>query len=185
MSKTVHLTHEIRIRLRQCVPSMATVLDNDDLVALILQHAELTPEGFVIASRVCRAWHTSCMRDGGLVLKAARQANYLTKRALMGLLALSSGEADRLPRNSKRRRDGGIMFKYHKGAVDRAWRDVVGGVGAWQTRLAERSRTQKGIEEVFGPDWRVLRWSKQGQGLRWADVGYGSYTRGGSSAVCV
>ena len=168
MSKTVCLTPVIRIRLRQCVPSMAAVLDNEDLVGLILRHAELTPTGFVMASRVCRAWHTSCIRDGGLALQAARQANYLTKRALMGLLALNSGEADRLPRTSKRRRDGGLMFNYPKAAVDEAWRDVVGGVGAWQARLAERSRMQQGIEQVFGPDWRVLRWPKQG--LRRSDT---------------
>ena len=81
-----------------------------------------------------------CMRDGTLVLQVAKRAQYLTKRALMGLLGLSSREANELPRATKPRRGGGIMYLYPVGTVDRAWGEMVGGMEAWRSRLMERSR---------------------------------------------
>ena len=136
------------------------VLDNEDLLGLILQHVDLSPREFVWASRVNRTWHVTCFRDGELALCAARRADCLTKRALMGLLALYSSEADRLPRSTLARRGGGIMFAYPPTVVDVAWKGV-GGVDAWRSRLAERSREQHAIEVVFGPEWRDIRWPKR------------------------
>ena len=98
------------------------------------------------------------MREGTLALQAARRAEHLTKRALMGLLALSSQEADRLPRATKPRRGGGVMYLYPVAAVDRGW-EVVGGAAAWRLRLRECSIAQHAIETVFGTEWRELRWS--------------------------
>jgi hypothetical protein len=158
MSETVITRVGIRLRLRSHPsPSMAAVLENEDLLAMILQKAELAPRDFVRASRVSRGWHDVCMRNGTLALQAARTTEYLTKRALMGLLALSSQEADRLPRATKPRRGGGVMYLYPVAAVDRAW-EVVGGADAWRSRLRERSSEQQAIEVVFGTGWRELRW---------------------------
>ena len=158
MSETVVARVGIRLRLRRAPsPSMAAVLGNKDLLALILQEAELTPRDFVNVSRVNKGWHDVCMRNGTLALQAARGAEYLTKRALMGLLALSSREADRLPRATKPRRGGGVMYLYPVAAVDRGW-ELVGGAAAWRLRLRERSIEQQAIEAVFGTEWRELRW---------------------------
>jgi hypothetical protein len=140
---------------------MLAVVENDDLLELILHHAELAPREFVWASRVNRAWHRACLRDGELALQAARRASYLTKRALMGLFALTSGEADKLPHATIGRRDGGIMYSYPAVVVDQAWEGVVGGVDAWRSRLAQRACEQRAVEVVFGPDWRDIRWPKR------------------------
>ena len=158
MSETMVARVGVRLHLRLAPSaSMAAVLENEDLLALILQEAELTPRDFVNVSRVNKGWHDVCMRNGTLALKAARRAEYLTKRALMGLLALSSQEADRLPRATKPRRGGGVVYLYPVSAVDRGW-EVVGGAAAWRLRLRERSIEQHAIETVFGTEWRELRW---------------------------
>ena len=52
------------------------------------------------------------------------------------------------------------MFAYPPTVVDEAW-EGVGGVDAWRSRLAERSREQHAIEVVFGPEWRDIRWPKR------------------------
>ena len=139
---TETLTVSIRVHLHRA-PSkaMSTVLENDDLLALILQSVELTPRDFVHASRVSKSWHEVCTRDARLALKTARSAQYLTKRALMGLTALSSQEADWLPRATRLRWDGGIMYLYPVAAVDMAW-SVVGDDFQWHVRLQERSRNK-------------------------------------------
>ena len=158
MSETMVARVGVRLHLRLAPSaSMAAVLENEDLLALTLQEAELTPRDFVNVSRVNKGWHDVCMRNGTLALKAARRAEYLTKRALMGLLALSSQEADRLPRATKPRRGGGVVYLYPVSAVDRGW-EVVGGAAAWRLRLRERSIEQHAIETVFGTEWRELRW---------------------------
>ena len=158
------------MRLRGPSKSMAAVLENEDLLALILQHAELTPRDFVSASRVGKRWHDVCMRDGTLALQAAKRAQYLTKRVLMGLLSLSSKEADRLPRATKPRRGGGVMYLYPVSAVDRAWGDV-GGLDGWRLRLKERSHEQKARETVFGSEWRELLWPAPKRVRLWGPEG--------------
>ena len=117
--------------------------------------------------------HAACLRDGKLALQAARRAHCLTKRALMGLLALNSGEADRLPRATLARRGGGVVYAYPVEVVDQAWEGVVGGVEAWRVRLAGRVREQEAVEVVFGSEWRDIRWPKRQK------------TWGGVGSVCV
>lgn len=158
MSETGAARAGVELRPRRAPsPSMAAVLENEDLLASILREAELTPRDFVNVGRVNKGWRDACMRDGALALQAARRAECRTKRALMGLLALSSQEADRLPRATKPRRGGGVMYLYPVSAVDRGW-EVVGGAAAWRSRLRERSIEQRAIETVFGPEWRESRW---------------------------
>ena len=60
----------------------------------------------------------------------AKRAQCLTKRALMGLLGLSSREADELTCATKPRRSGGIVYLHPVVAtVDRAWEEMMGGGG--------------------------------------------------------
>jgi hypothetical protein len=163
----------IRMRLRSPrapAAAMMTVFENEDLLGLILQHAELAPREFVWVSRVNRVWHAACFRDGELALQAARRAHCLTKRALMGLLALHSHEADRLPRATLARRGGGVMYAYPVIVVDQAWDDVVGGVDAWRSRLSKRACEQHAVEVVFGSEWRDIRWPKRQR--TWGGVQY-------------
>ena len=156
----------IRSRPHSILLSMAAVLENEDLLALILQKAELAPKDFVSASRVSKGWHDVCMWDGMLALQAARRAQYLTKRKLMGLLALSSKEADVLPRACKPRRCGGVMYLYPVAAVDSAWKEV-GGAVPWRSRLKERSHQQQMMEVAFGTKWRELLWPAPNQLRLW------------------
>ena len=81
----------------------AVVFDNDDLVHLVLQHAALDPVSFVAVSRVNHAFRRVCQRDTGLHLAAAAGREYLTKRALIGLVGVDAAEADALPRSMKNR----------------------------------------------------------------------------------
>ena len=154
----------IRMRLRSpraLAAVMMAVFENEDLLGLILQHAELAPREFVWVSRVNKTWHAACFRDGELALQAARRAHCLTKRALMGLLALHSHEADRLPRATLARRGGGVMYAYPAVVVDQAWYGMVGGVDTWRSRLAKRACEQHAVEVVFGSEWRDIRWPKR------------------------
>ncbi len=79
------------------------VFDNDDLVHLVLQHAALDPVSLVAVSRVNHAFRRVCQRDTGLHLAAAAGREYLTKRALIGLVGVDAAEADALPRSMKNR----------------------------------------------------------------------------------
>lgn len=137
--------------------AMGSVFENGDLVALVVTN--LRPACYVSAGRVCRLWRGVCRRDASLAITAAKAAACLTKRVLMGLLALSSGEADSLPRETHPRRDGGVMYVYPSYVVDEAWVRFIGSGDAWRARLVERSRRQRSIERSFGPEWRVLQWS--------------------------
>ena len=152
-------SYRIRLRLRsRRRPSMtmAAVLENEDLLWWILQKANLSPHDFVAATRVSKVWRDVCFRDGQLAMQAARQAHCLTKRALMGLLALSSEEADRLPRGTRKRPGGGLMYSYPVGVVNLAWEGVVGGTEAGRARLCNRSRELSEIEVAFGANWQAL-----------------------------
>ena len=60
------------------------VLENEDLLQLVLQHARMSPAAFVIASRVSKAWHHVCQRDDALVLSAVRKGR-LTRQATVAV----------------------------------------------------------------------------------------------------
>ena len=91
----------------------AVVFDNDDLVHLVLQHAALDPGSFVAVSCVNHAFRRVCQRDTGLLLAAAAGREYITTRALTGLMGVDAAEADALPRSMKNRpvdRGGGVIY---------------------------------------------------------------------------
>ena len=141
---------------------MEAVLSNDDLVWLILQHAQLRPSTFVVASRVCKAWRAVCLRDASLLLKAVSECNYLTKTIVMGLFALTSGEANQLPRTVQPRMNG-VMYRYAPCVALDALQ-MAGGAPGVRARLKKRARDQASIERAFGPRWRELQWPKRACG---------------------
>ena len=61
----------------------------------------------------------------------------LTKGVFMKLFAITSKEADALPRTTHKRFGGGVYFLYHKEAVDITL--AAGGVKAWRDRLRIRA----------------------------------------------
>ena len=127
--------------LTRCTAA-ATVLDNVDLVATILAHAELGPTAFVAIGRVAKAWHDARRADATLLLTAARRPEFLTKRTLMGLFALHWHEADKLPRSKRPRRNGGFLYMYSTPAIDGAL-TVVGGFDGWKQRIAKRAADER------------------------------------------
>jgi hypothetical protein len=120
----------------------SSVLHNPDLVAIILQHAELGPSDFVAVARVAKAWHEACRTVPRLLLGAAHRPAFLTKHTLMGLFVLDWREADALPRGQKARRQGGFLYKYDAAAIDRAL-PTIGGFQAWQRRIARRAARER------------------------------------------
>ena len=144
----------------------------EDLLRLVLQQTVRTPADFVSVGRVCREWREICLCDETLVLTAVRggqgrwregrsDREMLTKQTLMGLLALSSREADALPREVKGRRGGGFMYLYEPRVAETAWKETVGEMGGWRERLSKRSREQLSVERAFGAEWRELQWPKR------------------------
>ena len=67
------------------------VMGNDDLVALILQYAPLTPQTFVAVSRVSKAWRSVCLRDEQVLMRALSRCKYITKGTVMGLVSPLAG----------------------------------------------------------------------------------------------
>ena len=129
------------------------VLGNEDLLALILAHTELLPAWYVAVSGVNKTWYAVCRRDERLLIKCAKARPYLTKRYLVGLFALTSREANRLPRETCIRRDGGVMYKYEMTVVD-GLLVMLGGMEGWRSRLERRATYEKNVAQTFGHDWR-------------------------------
>ena len=137
------------------------VLGDEDLVHLVLQHAQLRPSTFVLASRVCKTWRAVCLRDASLLSKAACECKFMTKAVVMGLFALSSAEANRLPRTVTPRCAGGFMYRYEPTRVTVEALEIVGGMNGVKSRLKKRARDQASIEAAFGEDWRDWQWPKR------------------------
>lgn len=135
--------------------AMLAVTENGDLMRLVL--AKLEPRSYVYASRVCKQWRDVC-RDATLAIGSAKAAAWLTKRVMMGMLGLSSAEADALPRETHRRYGGGVMYVYPCDAVDEAWDRFVKSDAAWRARLEKRSQYVQSVERAFGPNWRENQW---------------------------
>ena len=78
--------------------AVRTVLENEDLVGIVLAHADIDVVSFVRVGRVCKAWRRASRGDGGdILMAAARKQAYLTKTVFAGLFALSSCEANAFP----------------------------------------------------------------------------------------
>ena len=143
------------------------VLGNADIVVLILTHTQLSPMSFAAYSRVCRAWRIACRTDERLLTSAAL-AKPLTKRAFMDLFALSSAEADALPRGMRARIPSGFMYMYEAPAVREAM-PLLGGLVGWRGRVERRGRREstktcrQAIEGARGasPVWMYTQSAKR------------------------
>ena len=73
------------------------VLEDVDLVALVLSHAQLVPKSFVGLGRVSKVWRAACRLDTSLLLKAACSQQFLTKRVFQGMFGLTPSRASTAP----------------------------------------------------------------------------------------
>ena len=137
-----------------------------DLVEMILAKAQLGPRAFVAVSGVSKAWNAACRRNERLLVGCAANST-LTKGILMGLFALSSAEANRLPRTVRLRRDGGVAYQYEPEQAAAAL-VLVGGVKGRCARLKKRAAYEADMQQALGKGWRCGwwgdgRWGKGGQ----------------------
>ena len=112
------------------------VVSDVDLVALILA-GNIGPSGFAAASLVCKAWLSVCREDERVLRGVAAYQGGLTKGVFMKLFAVSSREADALPRAKCLRFGGGHYFLYNADAVDAIL--AAGGINTWRDRLRHRA----------------------------------------------
>ena len=127
----VSFTHRQRT-----LAAIEAVLSDTDLVALILTSA-LGPSGFDAACLVCKTWLNACRSDERVLRGVALYQGGLTKSAFMKLFAVTTKEADLLPRTTHRRYGGGSYYLYRKDAVDAILAN--GGLKTWQRRLRLRA----------------------------------------------
>jgi len=111
---------------------MDAVVSDEDLVALILSQG-IGPASFTAVSLVCKSWLCVCRSDERVLRGVALYQGGLTKGAFMKLFAITSKEADGLPRSSHKRWGGGSYFLYRGDAVDAVL--AAGGIKEWQKRI--------------------------------------------------
>ena len=133
-TKSQRVTHpQKRYRASEAVD---LVLSDVDLIAYILT-GTLGPSTFNAATLVCKAWHSVCRNDERVLRSASVYTGGLTKSALIRLFAISSKQADALPRTQHVRFGGGTYFLYREGAVDAILAD--GGMGRLRERFSARA----------------------------------------------
>ena len=145
------------------------VLESEDLTSLIVKY--LDPTSIVALSRVSRSTRTAlraAIRGApDLLVRAACNACALTKTQLMGWFALTSAEADALPRSQYMRlRGSGFYFLYRTAAFDQALDNCLGSAKEWEARLRARGSTaaaklmkmdrKRGYEWHTPPRYRCL-----------------------------
>ena len=140
-----------------CVVYMESLLACPDLVETLLRH--LDHVSIVALSRTCSAARTAqraaIRASPSLLAAAARNADRaLTKTALMGWFALTSCEADALPRAmyARTRPGGGFYYLYRDDAFDGATAVVAARGGTWAERL-DRRRSWAKKNELKRPPW--------------------------------
>jgi len=121
--------------------AVSAVLESEDVTSLIVEY--LDPTSIVALGRVSRDVRTA-MRAAirgapNLLVCVARNAGALTKSQLIGWFALTSLEADALPRSQYVRLQGpGFYFLYRAAAFDRALDDCLVSAEEWEARLRAR-----------------------------------------------
>jgi len=122
---------------RQCC-AVSDVLSNMDLISLVLR--SIDPRTYVHARRVCKAWLDVCRSDEAVLRGVSQYHGKMTKSRVIDLWALSSQQADSLPRTIHPRYRGGIFFLYDDAAVDLMLAN--GGMAGLACRLRDRARTK-------------------------------------------
>lgn len=144
--------------------AMCSVLKDPDLVSIVLSHADLDPTTFVRVSRVSTTWRNASRDPSGKHLMAAAcRQKYLTKTSFAGLFALTSDEANAFPREVVfyPRASSGLMYKYKRDAIDIAL-PAIGGVTAWEDRLAKRARAKPPPSQRESPCLKVDLYRTEG-----------------------
>ena len=148
--------------------AITNVVSDPDLISLILM-GNVGPSSFATASLVSKAWRSVCMTDERIIRSVACYQGGLTKGTFTKLFALSSSDADVLPRTTHRRYAGGIYFLYHDAAVEAVLKR--GGMDRWCERLrlqADRPRVgrcnqnYRSLHSIFQQEERLhLRTSQR------------------------
>ena len=142
-----YMNRDQRVRI-----AIGAVVSDVDLVALILA-GNIGPSGFAAASLVCKSWLSVCREDERVLRGVAAYQGGLTKGVFMKLFAVSSQEADALPRAKRLRFGGGHYFLYRADAVDAVL--AAGGIKAWRDRLRVSCKSPC-----------IARWPSQQSGVR-------------------
>ena len=120
---------------------LGPILESEDLMSLIAEY--LDPSSIVALGRVSRNTRANlraaiCSAPD-LLVKAACNAGSLTKKQLMGWFALTSWEADALPRSQYVcLRGPGFYFLYRAAAFHQALGNYLVSAKEWETRLRAR-----------------------------------------------
>ena len=146
-------------KIQRTQAAIDAVVSDDDLLALILSQG-IGPASFTAASLACKSWLSVCRSDERILRGVALYQGGLTKGAFMKLFALTSKEADALPRSSHRRYGGGSYFLYRGDAVDAVL--AAGGIKGWQKRLRFRAEHPCIIGWLQKPDcFRLASWREE------------------------
>eukprot|EP00964_Phaeocystis_antarctica_P129130 scaffold92998_cov61-Phaeocystis_antarctica.AAC.2 len=118
------------------------LLESTDVATLVLGHLDTTSMvALGRTSRGVRAAQRFTIRNSPQLLVAAASNGYaLTKGQLTGWFALSSTEADQLPRTRHKRRAGGHYFLYRQPAFEGVLGVHLTDALAWEVRLELRRR---------------------------------------------
>ena len=150
---------------------LQAMLESEDITSLITE--QLDPTSIVALGRVSRdvraALRVAIRGSPSLLVRAARNAEALTKTQLMGFLALTSTEADALPRSQYvRLRGSGFYYLYRAAAFDLALANVLGSGEAWEERLRARGTATMpgGGMGGWAGQKRSPNWSQRGRVTR-------------------
>ena len=151
--------------------NLKVVLESEDIASLIAE--QLCPTSIVALGRVSRdvrvALRVAIRGAPSLLVRAARNAGALTKTQLMGFLALTSAEADALPRSQYvRLRGSGFYYLYRAAAFELALTNVLRSAVEWEERLRARgtSTMPRGGTGGWVGQKRASNWSQRGRVTR-------------------
>ena len=144
--------------------AVGVIFESEDLASLVAEY--LDPTSIVAFGRVNRdiraALRAAIRGAPSLLVRAASNAGALTKTQLMGFLALTSAEADSLPRSQYvRLRGSGFYFLYRAAAFDQALANFLGSAEEWEARLRAREAADTfrcgGVGGKRSPVWQQPR----------------------------
>ena len=121
--------------------TVEVVLESEDLTSLIVAYLDPAPIVALgcVSHSVRTALRAAIRGAPNLLVRAACNAGALTKTQLMGWFALTSIEADALPRSQYvRLRGSGFYFLYRAAAFDQAFVDCLVSAEEWEARLRAR-----------------------------------------------
>lgn len=124
-------------RRRNTRVAISAVVNNVDLLSIIMC-GNTGPSGLNAASLVCKTWLSVCRTDERVLRSVALYQGGVTKSVFMQLFAVTSKQADDLPRTKHSRFGSGAQYYYlyREVAVDAVL--AAGGMPALRERLRLR-----------------------------------------------